>query len=140
MKDNKIRVLRENYKNEESDISFVEYVKLCSESDPGFFRWLFDDDDLEDFDECDHAEEWEQFLAGLRFVLQPSDRQPDWWVCTDTEHNIVCRFESHRFNDTQDYTLLDGDTFASTEEAIAHATYLREMADWLRENHYDKVF
>ena len=69
MKEDKIRVLKENYKNEESDISFVEFVKLCSESDPGFFRWLFDDDDLEDCDEGDHAEEWEQFLAGLRFGI-----------------------------------------------------------------------
>lgn len=75
-----------------------------------------------------------------RFILQPSNRQQGWWVCTDTEHNIVCRFEEHKFNDSQEFTLLDGDKFATSEEAIAHATYLREMADWLRENHYNKVF
>ena len=75
-----------------------------------------------------------------RFIIQRSTRQPGWWVCTDTEHNIVCRFQAHNFNDSQEFTLLDGDTFATKEQAIAHATYLREMADWLRENHYDKIF
>ena len=74
-----------------------------------------------------------------RFIIQPSTRQPGWWVCTDKAHNIVCRFQEHKFNETQDFTLLDGDTFETTEEALAHATYLREMADWLKENHYEKV-
>lgn len=75
-----------------------------------------------------------------RFILQKSATQENWWVCTDTEYNIVCRFENHRFNDTQEFTLLDGDTFGTKEEALAYATYLREMADWLRDNHYDIVF
>ena len=79
-------------------------------------------------------------MEKVRFIIQPSTRQSDWWVCTDIEHNIVCRFQVHKFNDTQEFTLLDGDTFATTDEAIAYATYLREMADWLRDNHYDKVF
>lgn len=75
-----------------------------------------------------------------RFILQPSDLQQGWWVCVDTEHNIVCRFAAHKFNDTQKITMLDGDTFATSKEALAYSTYLREMGDWLRENHYDKVF
>ena len=75
-----------------------------------------------------------------RFIIQPSSRQQDWWVCTDKKYNIVCRFENHKFNETQQFTLLDGDEFETTEEALAYAGYLREMADWLRDNHYDKVF
>lgn len=75
-----------------------------------------------------------------RFILQKSATQENWWVCTDTEYNIVCRFENHRFNDTQDFTLLDGDTFGTKDEALAYATYVREMADWLREHHYDAIF
>lgn len=75
-----------------------------------------------------------------RFIIQQSTRQANWWVCTDTAHGIVCRFEAHRFNDTQEITLLDGDTFPTREEALACATYLREMADWLRKNHYNKIF
>lgn len=75
-----------------------------------------------------------------RFILQRSDRQQGWLVCTDLEHNIVCRFQEHNYNDTQQFTLLDGDKFDSEHEALRYATYLREMADWLRDNHYDKVF
>lgn len=74
-----------------------------------------------------------------RFNIQKSQKA-NHWVCTDRLHNIVCVFENHRFNDTQKFTLLDGDTFETSEEALAVATYLREMSDWLRENHYDKVF
>lgn len=73
-----------------------------------------------------------------RFILQPSQDQ-GFWVATDTEHGIVIRFEEHRFNETQQTTLLNGDTFKTAEEALAVATYMREIADWLRENHYSKV-
>jgi len=73
-----------------------------------------------------------------RFILQPS-KKPGWWVCTDTVNNIVCRFEEHNFNGTKDITLLNGDTFKTTEEALRYPTYLREMADWLIENHCKKI-
>ena len=79
-------------------------------------------------------------MLDSRFILQRSTRQQGWWVCTDKAHNIVCRFEEHNFNDTQQFTLLDGDTFNSKAEALAHATYLKEMGDWLREHHHDKIF
>ena len=58
-------------------------------------------------------------------------------MATDKEHGIVITFREHRFNDTQKITLLDGDTFASATEATRVATYLRELADWLRANHYE---
>ena len=79
-------------------------------------------------------------MSDNRFLLQHSQTQPDGWVCTDKDHNIVCRFQEHKFNETQNFTLLDGDTFNSKAEAMAHATYLREMGDWLKENHYEKIF
>lgn len=74
-----------------------------------------------------------------RFILQPS-KNKEWWVATDTKHNIVVKFKDHEYNDTQEVTLLDGDTFKTEEEALRYATYMREIADWLRDNHYDKVF
>ena len=73
-----------------------------------------------------------------RFTLQPS-REQGSWVATDKEHGIVITFKEHRFNDTQKVTLLDGDTFSSMDQAMALPTYLREMADWLRAEHYNKV-
>ena len=61
----KMQVLQEEYAQDVSNISFKEFVKLSSESDPGFFRWLFDDDELSDFDEGSHTEEWEDFLNNI---------------------------------------------------------------------------
>ncbi len=60
-------------------------------------------------------------------------------MATDTEHGIVIKFKEHMFNETQKSTLLDGNTFKTAEEALAIATYMREIGDWLRENHYTKV-
>ena len=61
----KIQILQEQYAQDESNVTFSEFVKLTSESDPGFFRWLFDDDELSDFDEGSHTEEWEDFLNNI---------------------------------------------------------------------------
>ncbi len=71
-----------------------------------------------------------------RFILQPS-RKKGSWVATDKAHGIVITFREHRFNDTQEITLLGGDTFGSVEQAMAVPTALREIADWLRKEHYD---
>ncbi len=73
-----------------------------------------------------------------KYILQPSTTE-GWWVATDTEHGIVIKFQEHKFNDTQKTTLLNGDSFDTQAEALQQATYIRELADWLRENHYDKV-
>lgn len=71
-----------------------------------------------------------------RFVLQQSERQ-GWLVCTDTLNNIVCSFKEHRFNETQETTLL-GDI--PPERFMEVAAAMREMGDWLRKNHYEKIF
>ena len=73
-----------------------------------------------------------------RFIIQPS-REPGSWVATDTENGIVVKFREHQFNETQQVTLLNGETFSSAQEALKAATHLRELADWLRENHYEKA-
>lgn len=77
-------------------------------------------------------------MSTTRFILQPS-QDPGFWVATDKENGIVVKFREHQFNETQQVTLLDGDTFSSTEKALKVATYLRELSDWLRDNHYNKV-
>ncbi len=71
-----------------------------------------------------------------RFILQPSKEQ-GFWVATDTEHGVVVRFHEHEFNETQRITLLGGSAFDGTEQALHVATYLREIADWLRAEHYN---
>lgn len=72
-----------------------------------------------------------------RFILQHSQQQADGYVCTDTDNGIVCQFTEHRFNDTQKFTLIEDIPQA---DALAIARLMREMGDWLRDNHYDKIF
>ena len=71
-----------------------------------------------------------------RFILQKSEK-PEYWVCTDKENSIVCVFENHNYNDNQEFTILED---IETPDALALAKAVREMADWLRDNHYDKIF
>lgn len=72
-----------------------------------------------------------------RFVLQKSKEDPLWWVLTDTQAQIVCRFKEGEFNETQQFTPLhDIDSY----DVAQLPTIANEMADWLRENHYEIIF
>ena len=71
-----------------------------------------------------------------RYLLQQSDK-PGHWVCTDQENLIVCVFKEHQFNETQEMTTLEN---FDPNNFMKLATYMREMGDWLFENHYDKIF
>lgn len=62
--DYKRQILRENYDSVEQSMSFREWVDLTSENDPSFFRWLFEVDNLSDF-ECPSREDFENFLDSL---------------------------------------------------------------------------
>lgn len=70
---------------------------------------------------------------GNRFILQPSKEQ-GFWVATDTEHGIVVKFREHQFNETQQITLLDD---VRGEDFMVLARYMRELGDWMAQNHYD---
>lgn len=72
-----------------------------------------------------------------RFILQKSEKQKDGLVCTDTVNGLVCQFKCHKFNDTQQFTFLED---VEQPNPLAIARILREMSDWLRDNHYDKIF
>lgn len=67
-------------------------------------------------------------------MIQPSQTQPHGWVCTDRENGIVCRFTEHEFNETQQFSILDD---MPKPDALRLARMVREMADWLRSNHYN---
>lgn len=73
----------------------------------------------------------------MKYLLQKSKEDPLWWVLTDTEEEIVCRFREGDFNDSQKFSALRDikDYDVSKLPSIA-----AEMADWLRENHYEIVF
>lgn len=71
-----------------------------------------------------------------RFILQPSQEQENWWVLTDTENQIVVRFENKRFNQTQQVTMLED---VETPNPLVIARMMREIGDYLALNHRDKV-
>lgn len=71
-----------------------------------------------------------------RFILQPSQEQENWWVLTDTENQIVVRFENKRFNETQQVTMLED---VETPNPLVIARMMREIGDYLAINHRDKV-
>lgn len=71
-----------------------------------------------------------------RFTLKPA-RKRDFWVATDNDNGISITFREHDFNNSQEVNLTRGDTSMSVDKATKIATYLREIADWLRKEHYD---
>lgn len=73
----------------------------------------------------------------MRYLLQKSKEDPLWWVLTDTETEIVCRFKEGEFNETQKVTLLNED---SDYDLMKLPRIMAEMAEWLRENHYEIIF
>lgn len=69
-----------------------------------------------------------------RYQLEPSTQQPGWWVLTDKENGIVCRFEEHNFNETQKMTFLED---VKQPDASQIARLMREMGDWMSTHHYN---
>lgn len=74
----------------------------------------------------------------MRYLLQKSENDPQWWVVTDTEAQIVCRFREGAFNDTQQFTVLNDETLKAGVTKLA--AYAQGIAEWLRTNHYDILF
>ncbi|MDR0611985.1 MAG: helix-turn-helix domain-containing protein [Dysgonamonadaceae bacterium] len=71
-----------------------------------------------------------------RFTIKKSERKPNNWVCADTINGIVCVFENGRFNETQEFTILE-DIAMPDANKLARAA--NDMAAWLRANHYAKI-
>lgn len=69
-----------------------------------------------------------------RYQLQQSAQQQGWWVLTDKENGIVCRFHEHEFNETQKMTFLED---IKNPDASQIARLMREMGDWLATHHYN---
>lgn len=74
----------------------------------------------------------------MRYLIQKSETDPLWWVVTDTEAQVVCRFKEGEFNDTQQFTVLND--IHSKDEALKLAGVVKGIADWMRENHYELIF
>jgi hypothetical protein len=71
-----------------------------------------------------------------RFILQPGEH-PGFFVCTDRVNGVVCVFKEHKFNEMQNFTLLED---FDPKKYAELAKFLREMGEWLNESHPEKVF
>lgn len=72
-----------------------------------------------------------------RFKLEKSQDLPNWWVLTDTENLIVCKFEEHKFNETQRVSVLEDSKFTSDSNCankLAHI--MAEMGDYMFSHWY----
>lgn len=72
-----------------------------------------------------------------KYILKKSDNLPDGWVLSDAEYGIVIVFEEGRFNETQKITFLDD---IQSPDPVEIASRVREMGEWLMENHRELVF
>ncbi|MDR1561119.1 MAG: hypothetical protein LBS23_02060 [Holosporaceae bacterium] len=68
-----------------------------------------------------------------RFKIEAS-ATPNHWICTDMTNRVTCVFKNGKFNETQKFSYSQSDDFQQLAKAA------REMGDWLRENHYEKIF
>ena len=71
-----------------------------------------------------------------RFLMQRSQKQKHGWVCTDVDYNVVVTFQEHRFNETKKVTFLED----APTDYLERARVMREIGDWLSENHKEKLF
>jgi len=72
-----------------------------------------------------------------RFILQKSENSKYDWICVDMFNYIVVEFKNKQFNETQYFRFLED---INSPDALTLAKCANEMAEWLRYNHYDKIF
>lgn len=115
-------------------IEFKRDEDICDTIDDFFSENDIDDKSREKFFDDIEAEYEDLFK---RFTLYRTANDPQVWECTDKDNGIVCRFRWHQFNETQQVKVTDEQ---SEPDAMAMARAMREMGDWLAENHKDVVF
>lgn len=75
-------------------------------------------------------------LVMERFILT---QLPDGrWKVVDTSYHVALIFKAHDFNDSQESVIMDNKAYSFS--AIELARSMREIGDWMRENHYELVF
>lgn len=69
-----------------------------------------------------------------RYILDKVEGLPNHYMVEDCQSGIVCMFEKGKFNDTQEFRNIPQDNIMQVP------TLMRELGDWLRVNHYEKLF
>ncbi len=75
-------------------------------------------------------------MGKCRFKLEKS-QDPGWWVLTDTENLIVCKFKEHEFNESQHISILEDSMFVDrTDCASKLAHIMMEIGDYMFSHWY----
>lgn len=67
-----------------------------------------------------------------RFTID--EPQKGLYIVEDTVTGLICMFEQGKFNDSQKFDNIP------TDDPMRVPTLMRELGDWLFNNHYDKLF
>lgn len=70
-----------------------------------------------------------------RFKIEQMSLIPNLYIVADDKAGVYCMFEKGKFNDTQEFVCNSKDYTAQELAEIC-----KDMGDWLRLNHYDKLF
>ena len=71
----------------------------------------------------------------MRYEFTEHYDREGWYIVTDTKWMIVCEFQAHRFNETQNF--IDFGYLPADPDKVAHA--MSELGDWLFSHHYAEV-
>lgn len=69
IRSNAPQILTENWKHDGSQRFLADYVIDCCENDPAFLRWLFDDDNINDFGKGMTPEQKEEYNSFFTITL-----------------------------------------------------------------------
>ena len=71
-----------------------------------------------------------------RYEIEKINTMPDMYIVSDKQTETYCLFEKGKFNETQEFRNYTRRKYNAQELA----TICKEMGNWLRINHYDKLF
>lgn len=74
-------------------------------------------------------------ISPKRFIVQESS-DPGYWVITDLQNNIVCKFLERNFNKDQKITDINDNPIS---DPLTLATALREMGEYLYSTHPELI-
>ena len=78
-------------------------------------------------------------MGKVRFTLR-SAVDENKLIATDIENAVVVKFRKHAYNTTQEVHVIDESDFASVDGALRLATCLRELTEWLYQEHRELLF
>ena len=74
-------------------------------------------------------------ISPKRFIVQESS-DPGYWVITDLQNNIVCKFLERNFNKDQKITDINDNPIS---DPLTLATALRDMGEYLYSTHPELI-